>query len=80
MQLHLFLLEFIPAEDDQLFGMVLAQHDFANFFPNDPVPPVIITLELDQSIGFMFGYSLQPKTHRPIRQKTLERPARFSRW
>src|SRR5712671_2251175 len=27
----------------------------ANFFPNDPVPPVIITLELDQSIGFMFG-------------------------
>ena len=41
---HFMLLQFIAAEDDELPRMKFAQHDFGEFFADEPVPPVTSTV------------------------------------
>ena len=47
---HVMLLQFVPAEDDQLFGRYSASMISTNFLPNEPVPPVTRTTCSDQFI------------------------------
>jgi hypothetical protein len=57
---HVMLLQFVAAEDDQPLGVILAQHDLDEFFPNEPVPPVTSTSCSDQFIEPALSISLNP--------------------